>query len=398
MRDGREAVVTEVDGDVQVSHVRLCSPLPPEFPDHPAGCDELSYLRYRLSSGPIDAAAADAICVMQAGAWGGAYSLDRLARNTLRAAADKGRTIEWWTLARRGCGAWDRTGIDAATAAGDAKVAYDYYYGGAEVDGRRFEGFKRDSELRYVAELGLAQTVRDQHEVLVRELPDADIRRTKVFCGGHSLGGIVTGFYAAWDFDGVPGHDQFAGLIALDTLVDCDPAGVRRRPAIKRAMEAIAGRVHHRVVQLARRGLLPLTFNFIPIVRPETLHLIILGGLSALYEGEEESELFKMLPRTPGWELVERFYFARTWRQFLTGRPSIRDFRFTGEAALGVLMDDNFGPVDPLVASMGAIDGPVAEKRFPLPPWVRRVPGIGNVLAGLVDMGALRAPTDPEHL
>ena len=30
------------------------------------------------------------------------------------------------------------------------------------------------------------------------------IRRDKVLCGGHSLGGAITGYFAQWDFDGDP--------------------------------------------------------------------------------------------------------------------------------------------------------------------------------------------------
>jgi hypothetical protein len=374
------------------------SPLPADFPDHPEGCDYLSFLRYRLTRGPAEPADADAICVMQPGAWGGAYSLDRMARNTVRAAAAKGRAIEWWSLARRGCGAWDRTGIDAAKEANDPQLALDYYYRGAAINGRRFAGFIRDRDLRFVAELGISQTVLDQFEVLTRELPDPQVRRTKVFCGGHSLGGIVTGLFGTWDFNGVPGYDQFAGLIALDTLVDGDPFGLQTRPRLNPVARVVAGHLHRRVVQFTRLGLLPRTFNFTPLLRPETLHLLVLAGLMALYRGDDEIRLYDEIPRTPAWEFMSRVYFSRTWWQFLTGRTDIRGFRGTGEATFGVLVDDNFALFEPLSVGMGTLEGPVVDKRFPLPSWLRRAGGIGRAASLLVDMDARKSPADPDHL
>ncbi len=33
-------------------------------------------------------------------------------------------------------------------------------------------------------------------------IPDADMRKEKVFVGGHSQGGSHTAAFAGWDFDG----------------------------------------------------------------------------------------------------------------------------------------------------------------------------------------------------
>ena len=34
--------------------------------------------------------------------------------------------------------------------------------------------------------------------------------------GGHSLGASLTTIYAAWDFDGRPGHRDVDGLVLID--------------------------------------------------------------------------------------------------------------------------------------------------------------------------------------
>src|SRR6185436_1318509 len=67
--------------------------------------------------------------------------------------------------------------------------------------------------------------------VIRRGIPDRDVRREKVFCGGHSLGGPLTAAFADWDFDGDPqtkadaGYKQCAGFFGLDTSLDFDSDG-----------------------------------------------------------------------------------------------------------------------------------------------------------------------------
>ncbi|WP_327140410.1 hypothetical protein [Nocardia sp. NBC_01327] len=128
---GRSERVVESWGGVEVREVTLDSPMLPAAGAHPAECDRISYLRYRLTDGPEDPERADAVLVMQPGATGSAYSMDRVARNTLHQLANRGKKAEWWSLARRGICQQDNTGIDAARAAGDYRLAIDYYYNGA---------------------------------------------------------------------------------------------------------------------------------------------------------------------------------------------------------------------------------------------------------------------------
>jgi pimeloyl-ACP methyl ester carboxylesterase len=41
----------------------------------------------------------------------------------------------------------------------------------------------------------------------------------RVLLGGHSMGGMLAQCYAAWDFDGAPGHREVDGLVLLDGAV-----------------------------------------------------------------------------------------------------------------------------------------------------------------------------------
>ena len=86
----------------------------------------------------------------------------------------------------------------------------------------------------------MEQTVRDWNAVMTNGIPSRAVRRRKMFCGGHSLGGPLTTAYAGWDFDGNPattadaGYEQCAGFFGLDTSLttgggDASPAGPGHR-------------------------------------------------------------------------------------------------------------------------------------------------------------------------
>lgn len=369
------------EGGVTVSHIRLRSPLPLAFPERPRGLDELNYLRYRPAHGPAAPADADAVLVMHPGTWAGAQSLDRLARNVIRGAAATGLTIEWWSLARRSDGATDLTGVHAAYAAADPSVAMDYYFGGKPVNGRLFEGFRGGDRQRYLGELGLRQVVDDTHEVLTRELPDPVVRRNKVFLGGHSLGGLLAGAYAAWDFDGTPGHDLCAGLIAIDTLVGTDPLDLHRRRRLRPVTQAL----HRGVVAAVRRGLLPAATPPGGTAVAQFWTFLHILGVAAACSPDTETDVFQRLPRTAGWEGLLRALGARRYRDLLRRTTSVRDLRVTGQAALGLTVGDHHLPIDPLTSSMGTLDGPTTPRRtFPVPSAARRIPFLHRTIRAVV--------------
>ena len=123
------------------SFVRLHAPLPAESAPHPAACDYITYLRFRHRRGPRRATDAHAVVVLIPGLLGGAKSFDQLARNTVRNAGAKKRRIEVWVLDRRANCLEDHHGVKAGARAKSIQPAFDYYFGGGEVEGRRFPGF-----------------------------------------------------------------------------------------------------------------------------------------------------------------------------------------------------------------------------------------------------------------
>ncbi|WP_217237979.1 hypothetical protein [Streptomyces sp. AC555_RSS877] len=353
---------------VTESVVRVKVPLPASVGARPAACDWLSYLRYRSSAAPAASADADRILVAQPGILEGAGAFDSVARNTVARAAEQGSHIEFWALDRRSNCLEDRTGI----ASGDQHAAVDYYYRGKQVEGRTFGGYVGNARLGWMAKLGIEQTVRDQYDLLAAELPDPSLRKHKVLCGGHSLGGVITGYFAAADFDGDrtttadAGFNQCAGYFALDTTVSTSLADLSGSIPDDTNLPDV-GLGHGAVQAGLDSGVLPRSLSAPVLLNPETMTVLAIAGLGALRDPDGEADLPRYLPSNVNIEATNRFLFSEDTATFLTGSPAVEDFRLTNAAMLGALMDDNSVPLAFLQSSVGFFDGgPVVDKNFPV--------------------------------
>ena len=364
--------------------VSVPAPLPGAA--HPAECDRLSYLRFRSASGPSASADTDRILVAQPGIFEGAGAFESVARNTVAAAAAHGRSIEFWALDRRSNCLEDRTGIAAGLGTGDLDVAAGYYYSGREVDGRRFAGYADGDRTAWLAGVGLEQTLRDQYDLLRAELPDPAIRRDKVLCGGHSLGGAITGYFAQWDFDGDPttvddaGFAQCAGYFALDTVVAPGSPGP----------------------DLPAGSSLPQRGPGAPVARrhqprdDEHAGPHRSGGAA---EPGRVDDIVARLPRNPNVDLTLRTLLSADYAAFVTGVPDVRALHATNEAVLGLIMDDNSMPFGFIQASVGFPRGPVRPKTFPQPSPALVAADDPTVVYGWDDYDAVvpNAFTDPSR-
>lgn len=406
---GRTEKVVDDWGGIEVRQITLDSPMLPSAGPQPPQCQKISYLRYRLTDGPADPEQADAVLVMQPGATGSASSLDRVARNTLNDLKNQGKRAEWWSIARRGVCQQDDTGIEAAVAARDYHVAVDYYYNNKEIDGKRFAGFRGLWGDKQGADFGLAQTVVDMNELLVRELPDREFRKSKTLCGGHSQGGLITGIFGAWDFTGRPqdaGFNQCAGFVALDTVVTADVVGLKVDPLLSALSTVLTGLPYDVETFGLKLGLLPNDNALIPVFNPKSFNAIEIAGLAARFAPDEETDLTRILPQD--WQLASTFrtMSSPNLLDAVTGANGLTSFRYTNEAYLGAIMDDNAMTIGLDQTSLGTLDGPVAEKSFPVPgEWgdqLTKVPFVGplagNVLAATIGHGKRIAPTDHNRL
>ncbi|WP_072801576.1 hypothetical protein [Rhodococcoides yunnanense] len=358
-----------VDGVIS-SEVTLRVPLPAEVAPHPDRCDTLSYLRWRSSSGPEDSAAADRILVAQPGVFEGAGAFDSVARNTVAAAAAEGNSVEFWALDRRSNCLEDHHGVQAALKTRDFDTAANYYFSGEEVDGRTFAGYADGPDTRWLESQGLEQTLRDQYDILRLELPDPRTRKDKVLCGGHSLGGFLTGYFAEWDFDGNAattddaGYNQCSGYFALDTVIKAGlPAA--GAPDLGALPPFLTGPLEQ--ASLALDSAYPV-LRLPAVINPETTNLLALAGLAATLDPDGVNALLDRAPKNTNIDLTLRTLLSKDAAMAVTGSPDVRNLRATNEATVGALLDDNSQPLGFLQSSMGFFTGgPVVDKSFPLP-------------------------------
>lgn len=310
-------------GEVLGSVVSIPAPLPPVAGPRPAACDRLSYLRWRSADGPENSADADRILVAQPGIFEGAGAFESVARNTVVAAATRGAHIEFWALDRRSNCLEDHTGTRAALRTGSLDTATDYYFHGAEVDGRRFAGHASGADVAWLSHVGLEQTLRDQYDLLRHELPDPALRKRKVLCGGHSLGGFITGYFAEWDFDGDPattddaGYNQCGGYFALDTVIEAGAPspGQSALPdlpdTVSAPLDAFFGSISTASPVLA----LPTVIN------PETTNLLALTGLAARLDPDSTDGIVPRMPDNPNVDWTLRTLLSGDYAMFATGDP-----------------------------------------------------------------------------
>ncbi|MET7774159.1 hypothetical protein [Nocardia sp. NPDC005366] len=361
---------------VVASKVTLAVPLPPDSLPHPAACDTLSYLRWRSADGPRSSADADRVLVAQPGIFEGAGAFDSVARNTVARAAELGRHIEFWALDRRSNCLEDHTGVRAALQTGSFDTATNYYFHGAEADGGRFAGFAEGDATAWLRDQGLAQMLRDEYDVLRIEFPDQAVRKRKVLCGGHSLGGFLTGYFAEWDFDGDPattddaGYNQCSGYFALDTTIK---AGLGLRGLdIPELPASAAGSVED--VSLRLDTALPV-LRLPAVINPETTNLLALAGLAARLSPDGVNDLVQRLPDNLNITGTLRTLLSQDAVMFATGKPDVRQLNATNEAVLGAILDDNSQPLGFLQTSVGFVGGgPVGPKTFPVPDSIARSP------------------------
>ncbi|WP_309234821.1 hypothetical protein [Nocardia sp. XZ_19_385] len=403
--DRQEQPIAVRDG-IAVSYVSFRLPLPANAPAHPDNCDRTGFLRYRPADGPVHSADADAIVVQQQGLNGGAVNSDGVAANTVRSAKTLDRDVEFWAMARRSACLDEMFGFDAALASGNYLDAVDYYFNGKSIDGHVFPGFKASHDLPILDVMGLERVIRDQYEIMVHEVPDQAQRQRKFVCTGISMGGMVTGLFSDWDFDGNPatradaGFNQCAAFAAQDTMVSSDPAAIQNTPFFHDVMNAIISPTNTVLKAGFDSGALPLrTFGPSPITGTKAFMLYRLAGLAAHLAPDQESQLLAHLPRDPEIEATLAFMFGQSWAAIgsggANGEGTIRDYRFTNAALLGTFIDNNSGNFALLQQGVGALaGGPVAEKTFPNPALATQIPVLGNYLRMSAGPQVRVAPTD----
>ena len=300
-----------------------------------------------------------------------------------------GYNVEFWALNRRSNCLDDNTGITAALAAKNPDLALNYYYNGGTADGHTFAGFVSEQDAGWLSHVGLAQTVDDEYTV-ISQLP-AQFRRTRVLCGGHSLGGILTAAFADWDFsgDGNPaeaGYNQCAGYFSLDSRLSLSLSATTTilSSADSGLLNDILGGVASSWPYV----------DFAPIA-PDVLQALPVLGIASYFYPNQKNTLINGLPNDSDFSTTFRVLLSGSWLGFLIGQPDAHYVNATNEAVVGFVFGDVSQPLAFIRSSVGVpTGGPLVEKNFPsnygtpantldggndqvaIPPWA--APSSGN--------------------
>ncbi len=396
----------EVDQVVVMEEEVIYSPVSRDNGTPRPECDYIHYLRFRLRTPDGVPVEPDVILVLTPGFLCGANVFEYLGRQVVYMAETTGRgKLEVWALERRPNTLEDLTGLNAAEATGDINTAVNYYYRGAMINGRKFGGFLKDQQVPFLSEFGLKQVMEDIYKVITTNVPDPETRRRKVFVGGHSLAGFITAIFAGWDFDGDPattddaGYRNCAGFVGLDTVISStsellEPILSMLPEWLYNALSCIMENSYRSLLQGIREGTAPRILP-LPAITQEGLMLLELMGMPVNWDPDGESSFFKTVPYSQDVDFLIKLLHSRNLDHFLVHVPSIKDFRYTNEALLGALLDDNFMPITIIQNSIGFLSGgAVVKKDFPLPSDLANIPGLSELLGSLISFKDLFIAND----
>lgn len=175
-------------------------------PNTPAQYNQSPFVRYYADADPPET-----ILVLVPGLLSGALTFDDYARKLVASTP----RLEVWAQDRRANLLEDRRGFEAAFAASDPQLAYDYYVTRRGQEG----GFQplAPQDYPFVGFWGINVHLHDLHAIILHARERADT----VVLGGHSLGGSIVSLYSAFDVDDdparvTPGYRFIDGLFLLD--------------------------------------------------------------------------------------------------------------------------------------------------------------------------------------
>ncbi len=369
-------------------------------------CNNITFIRYRLNTetlglteNPATAEYTDMGFIMVPGIYEGANGFEYIARHMVyKAFVNRGKKIEVWAVDRRNNCIEDRVGADAVEDKYDAVIdpgsdggtsitqaeeeamvdmAVGYYYGNDEIDGNTFDGWYSSKDVPYLSEFGLQMDTEDMYQIIRTMVPNQADRKSKVFVGGHSLGGVHTGIFASWDFDGNPftledaGFNNTAGLFCFDSVVT--PVDKAVNLVIKEFIpvlndyiigfgENLTWPIYEIAIQGLRSGMIPRIAEGIiselavnSPIGPEMMTLIeVVGALAYALPDKEHTAVREIYPLMGDdvRNTVQK-YVSRNQKMYDDGWPTILDFRFTNEALLGLFFDDDYTHIGMIQISMG---------------------------------------------
>jgi pimeloyl-ACP methyl ester carboxylesterase len=188
-----------------------------DAPGTPARLDRVGVLKVGLPS-------ARHVLVLNPGTSAGASYFKPLAADVVRLTHGRWQV---WSVERRENQLEDQSVLDEFKQGRVTSTRLFNYYLGWLVDPSVKHHFQPvpDSSVGFARHWGMNVEIEDLHRVV----DAAHSGGRTVVLGGHSLGGSITTAYATWDFGGVPGSKDLAGLVYIDG--GSDPVPVTRPEA-----------------------------------------------------------------------------------------------------------------------------------------------------------------------
>lgn len=268
-----------------------------------------------------------AILLLMPGFVGGAGSFDRLARQIV--ALDP--SVAVWTVDRRSNLLEPQLELARADQARLVQIV------------QRGLPAREPGSVAFMQSWGLDTTLRDWRAAVL----EARTLTPNVFIGGHSLGGVLTGLYASYDFVGQPGFKDVRGLIMLDGVPEMSSIAPVTLEAYQRGSRTLVG---------TTPGLNGLAAN--PYLNVEFFNPVMASRAAA------QARLMAFRPDAPapvggltdfpatnlaaGLLQLEQRYALLPFTTIRTGRPSnAREVRSLTALALGWDSYRVIGPLDP---------------------------------------------------
>jgi hypothetical protein len=207
------------------------------------------------------------------------------------------------------------------------------------------------------------------YDILHYLMPTPGVSRKKAFVGGHSLGGIHTAVFLAWDFDGNPatlddaGYNLVAGAFGLETQVrplnagfffgaGSTSASIEKRLKIE-AAETNAG--FDRLLAALQSGSIPRNVDIPGVFTSEVIALPEFLGIAAALDPDAESTLMSRVTLSPAVRGITGLLHP--------SNVPLTEFRYSNKAKVGIFFDDHFEPMNFLQAGLGFLSGgPVMQK------------------------------------
>jgi hypothetical protein len=396
------------DADVAAVVQQTYESIPATFivdhPELPQGCNDVHFLRFKTRDSSDDAAAADAAMLLVPGVLEGANGFEYIGRQLVyMAKTQRGRNIEVWAMDRRSNCLEDLHGMQLAEQASTAAEAEDilvgYYFENAAFEGRQFAGWRKSRDMPYLMQFGMQQTTEDMYAIIKAMVPDPAVSRSKVFVGGHSLGGVHTSMFLSWDLDGDPatsddmGANLVAGAIGFDTnigrLADAGALigayAAIADPLLETVQDEIAADSdsgYRTILRLMQNGVLPKNIHVPGFFSAEAIALPEAVGILAAKAPDEEGQVVNRIPKSPEIRSLFRFFHTRDGNNFAYG-PHIESFRYTNAALVGLMFDEHFSILSFLQTSVGHMHGGAVVKKSPLVQFARSLPLIGSLVKAI---------------